>query len=150
MDSVCISKCVNDVHVPVRATYWNLYHWPDSDAEFVRTVSAKSNLISSRSNKIEEHGGYPRVVDSLACRQLYLKSYTFSRKETVPEKTVKCLGGVKQRMSEAHKNQKTKKKKKKCLVLRKVKEMSSAAILIIFRRLRSCSTRVDVTDLPEY
>ena len=40
----------------------------------------------------------PRVVDSYSCRQMYLRSYTFSKKkETVPERTMACLGRVRER-----------------------------------------------------
>ncbi|KAJ4969986.1 hypothetical protein NE237_003085 [Protea cynaroides] len=143
MNSVCISSCVNDARVPVRATYRNLYKWPESDAEFVRSVSSNSN--GSNSNR---GLGHPRVVDSISCRQMYLRSYTFSRKETMPEKTVKCLGGVKQRVSQ-RKNKKKKRKGgsgKKCAVMRKVKETSCAALFRLFRRLLLCSTSVDVAD----
>ncbi|KAM6578733.1 hypothetical protein CsatB_030570 [Cannabis sativa] len=36
----------------------------------------------------------PKVVDSVSCRQMFLRSYTFSRKESFSEKTKKCLGRV--------------------------------------------------------
>ncbi|KAH1227587.1 hypothetical protein GmHk_10G027795 [Glycine max] len=91
MSSVCLSKCVNDARdprVPVRATYVNLYKWPESDAEFVRRRGGGSHMC----------GGHPRVVDSISCRQMYLRSYKFSRKESVPEKTQKCFGRVKERV----------------------------------------------------
>ncbi|XP_042511056.1 uncharacterized protein LOC122086357 [Macadamia integrifolia] len=148
MNSVCISSCVNDTRVPVRATYRNLYKWPESDAEFVRSVSSNSN--GSSSDRGNRGVGQPRVVDSISCRQMYLRSYTFSRKETMPEKTVKCFGGVKEKV--AQKNKKKKKKRKggnggkKCVVIRKVKEMSCSALFKIFRRLLSCTTTVDVAD----
>ncbi|RDX81828.1 hypothetical protein CR513_37443, partial [Mucuna pruriens] len=91
MSSVCISNCVHDARdprVPVRATYMNLYKWPESDAEFVRSVSRRGSHVC----------GQARVVDSISCRQMYLRSYKFSRKETVPEKTQKCFGRVKDRV----------------------------------------------------
>ncbi|XP_043699048.1 uncharacterized protein LOC122649860 [Telopea speciosissima] len=147
MNSVCISSCVDDTRVPVRANYRNLYKWPESDAEFVRSVSSNSNG-SSRNRGVGN--GNPRVVDSISCRQMYLRSYTFSRKETVPEKTVKCFGGVKEKV--AHRKQKKKKKKrkggsrKKYAVMRKVKDGSCAALFRIFRKLLSCTTSIDVTD----
>uniref|UniRef100_A0A7N0VC37 Uncharacterized protein n=1 Tax=Kalanchoe fedtschenkoi TaxID=63787 RepID=A0A7N0VC37_KALFE len=86
MNSHCISRCISDVQTPVRPTYRNLYRWPESDAEFMRSVSQNSNSSSQQSH-------YPRVVESLSCRQMYLRSYTFSRrKETVQEKiTRKCF-----------------------------------------------------------
>ncbi|KAG6681588.1 hypothetical protein I3842_13G101100 [Carya illinoinensis] len=75
----------------MRLTYANLYKWPESDAEFVKSVSSKEN----RGPGAHAHS---RVVDSISCRQMYLRSYTFSRhKSRIPEKTKKCLGRVLQR-----------------------------------------------------
>ncbi|XP_062181079.1 uncharacterized protein LOC133885384 [Phragmites australis] len=115
--------CV-DARAPVRASYVSLYKWPESDAEFVKSVamarrqggqespaaSAWCHYNSSRSCNGsasmrrgcsgELAAGYcsPRVVDSYSCRQMYLRSYTFSKKkETVPERTMACLGRVRER-----------------------------------------------------
>nr|AEC10999.1 hypothetical protein [Camellia sinensis] len=145
----CKTSClvVEDARVPVRATYVNLYKWPESDAEFVRSVSFNGRRDG-------EGGGHPRVVDSISCRQLYLRSYTFSRKESVPEKTKKCFGRVRQRVV-VH----TRKRKfppfktagggagaggRKCVVIGRVKEVSCAPFLSVFCRLLSCTTKVDV------
>ncbi|PSR98227.1 GATA transcription factor [Actinidia chinensis var. chinensis] len=38
MASVCTTTWANDLRVPVRVTYVNLYKCPESDAEFVRTA----------------------------------------------------------------------------------------------------------------
>eukprot|EP00268_Persea_americana_P017008 TRINITY_DN18120_c0_g1_i1.p2 TRINITY_DN18120_c0_g1~~TRINITY_DN18120_c0_g1_i1.p2 ORF type:complete len:135 (+),score=25.02 TRINITY_DN18120_c0_g1_i1:257-661(+) len=128
MTSACISSRCVDARAPVvRATYVNLYKWPESDAEFVRSVS---------------RGSCPRVVDSYSCRQMYLRSYTFSRKETVHERTKKCLGRVKERVVPQRKERKSGGKGRKCGVMRKVRELSCA----IFHRLLSCSATVDVVD----
>ncbi|KAL5546269.1 hypothetical protein UlMin_005956 [Ulmus minor] len=140
MSSVCISNCVNDARdprVPVRATYVNLYKWPESDKEFVRSVS-------SRGCKGGVHG-HPRVVDSISCRQMYLRSYKFSKKETMPEKTQKCFGRVMDKMVRG-KKQKSKERKKRCLFLGKVKEFSCSALFGIFRSCLSCAASVDVMD----
>ncbi|KAL6967429.1 hypothetical protein U1Q18_033238 [Sarracenia purpurea var. burkii] len=141
MASVCKTSCINDARVPlpVRATYINLYKWPESDAEFVRSVSSNGRRV----------GRHPTVVDSISCRQLYLRSYTFSRKESVPEKTRKCLGRVKERMVLRTKNGKPPRRggggARKCgKVIKGAKEMSCAALSSIFRRLLSCTTQVDV------
>ncbi|KAJ0588650.1 hypothetical protein HanIR_Chr04g0177151 [Helianthus annuus] len=92
MTSTCMSRCIaNDARMPVRATYVNLYKWPDSDREFVRSVSQNSHLENRNGQ------GHPRLVDSISCRQLYLRSYTFSRKESLNERTMKCIGRVKER-----------------------------------------------------
>ncbi|GAB4833698.1 hypothetical protein Ancab_031945 [Ancistrocladus abbreviatus] len=150
MSSVCISSCVNDTRVParVRATYVNLYKWPESDAEFVRLVSSRG-------------AGHPppRVVDSISCRQLYLRSYTFTREESVNESAQKCFGRVKERVADDNgSNNKKKKKKKKGhregrknrmsheRVRSKVKEVPCGAFKAIFRRLLFCSASVDVMD----
>ncbi|KDP35559.1 hypothetical protein JCGZ_08997 [Jatropha curcas] len=139
MASVCISNCVNDTRdprVPVRATYVNLYKWPESDAEFIKTVRRVGQGLH----------GQPRVVDSISCRQMYLRSYTFSRKETVPEKTKKCFGRVKEKVTNHGKKRKEKGKKRKCLVFRKVKEFSCGALFRIFHKLLSCGASVDVAN----
>ncbi|XP_062167585.1 uncharacterized protein LOC133873827 [Alnus glutinosa] len=140
MSSVCISNCVNDARdprVPVRATYVNLYKWPESDAEFVRSFS------SSDRRGLQ---GHPRVVDSISCRQMYLRSYKFSRKESVPEKTQKCFGRVKEIMAASGRKRNPRGLRRKCLALSKVKELSCAALLRIFHRFLSCAASVDVVD----
>ncbi|RDY03749.1 hypothetical protein CR513_12630, partial [Mucuna pruriens] len=74
MASVCISDCVNDARLPVRPTFVNLYKWPESDVEFVKTVGSNAHR---------------RGIDSVWCRQMYLRSYKFSRKKVgVAEKTL--------------------------------------------------------------
>jgi hypothetical protein len=111
--------CV-DARVPVRASYVSLYKWPESDAEFVRSVAmarrhhhqpqspttaaacysgGSASMRRSGGVGVEGYGGEsPRVVDSYSCRQMYLRSYTFStKKETVPERTMACLGRVRER-----------------------------------------------------
>ncbi|KAL2507079.1 uncharacterized protein Fot_30726 [Forsythia ovata] len=40
-----------------------------------------------------------KVVDSISCKQMYLRSYTFLRTETMPERTKKCFRRVKQRVA---------------------------------------------------
>ncbi|KAG5002921.1 hypothetical protein JHK86_027060 [Glycine max] len=136
MSSVCLSKCVNDARdprVPVRATYVNLYKWPESDAEFVRRRGGGSHVC----------GGHPRVVDSISCRQMYLRSYKFSRKESVPEKTQKCFGRVKERVKKQGRSHHGI-RRRKCLVWRKMREISCAALFRIFHRFLSCGASVDV------
>ncbi|ESQ37357.1 hypothetical protein EUTSA_v10002850mg [Eutrema salsugineum] len=73
MASTCLGDCLNiksDVDcVRPGTTYAKLYKWPVAEAEFLRSIS---------------HGGSQRrasVVDSISCRQMYLRSYTFSRNE---------------------------------------------------------------------
>ena len=172
MSSVCISKCMNDARdprVPVRATYVNLYKWPESDAEFVRSVSSRS---SSGGGGGAVRFGHPRVVDSISCRQMYLRSYKFSREEdtaVVPNdnthkycfgRSLSMLGHKKNNTnlddhqyhhgSDKNKNKnkknKKKKKKKRCLFLGKVRDVSRAAFFGIFRSCLSCTATVDVVD----
>ncbi|GAV71404.1 hypothetical protein CFOL_v3_14898 [Cephalotus follicularis] len=141
MASTCISTCINDARLPVRRpTYVNLYKWPGSDSEFVRSVSSSMRQGAH---------AQPRIVDSISCRQMYLKSYTFSRKESVPQKTKKCFGRVKDRVKNKRKKRKGKNRsvvKKRCLVQWRAKEVSCAALFSIFGRLLSCTTKVDVAD----
>ncbi|XVF68668.1 hypothetical protein PTKIN_Ptkin11bG0019900 [Pterospermum kingtungense] len=144
MASTCISNCINDTRVPIRPTYVNLYKWPESDAAFVRSLSSNGRA-------------HPKVVDSISCRQMYLRSYTFHRNDQTdddddPEKT-KCFGRsvVKNEIIKAgpRRKKKTKtvaKKKKKRVGLRRAKEVSCAALLAVFRRLLSCTAKVDVAD----
>ncbi|CAN6349537.1 unnamed protein product [Urochloa humidicola] len=131
--------CV-DARAPVRASYVSLYKWPESDAEFVKSVAMARRQggggqespggaaatashyyyygYNNGSASMRRRGGgagaggcsgelgpaaaagycSPRVVDSYSCRQMYLRSYTFSKKkETVPERTMACLGRVRER-----------------------------------------------------
>ncbi|KAK4375982.1 hypothetical protein RND71_006659 [Anisodus tanguticus] len=146
MASVCISTCVNDIAtraIPVRATYINLYKWPESDAEFIKSVSSRMNHNTSTHN-------HPKVVDSISCRQLYLRSYTFSREEErVNEKTsMKCYGKKKKdrnnNIAGSNINYSSGGRRRKCKGIRRAKEISCAAFASIFRRLLSCTIKVDV------
>lgn len=159
MNSVCISSCINDARdtrVPVRATYVNLYKWPESDAEFVRSV--------------RRGGGVPaaRVVDSISCRQMYLRSYTFSREDEVksksekvtsPTQTSSCLGRVKETASlrwgskeesEVVVDERMKRRRRrgeKRRVRRKKRQHQACSVMFrFFRRLLSCAATVDVVD----
>ncbi|KAH0995642.1 hypothetical protein GBA52_019506 [Prunus armeniaca] len=129
MTSVCISNCVNDARdprVPMRATYVNLYKWPESDAEFVRSVSSNGRRSG----------------------QMYLRSYTFSRKETVPEKTQKCFGRVKEKMVNNKKGKAKggRKRSNKCLASQESEGTVICCSVRIFQRFLSCSASVDVVN----
>lgn len=135
MAGKCISSCVEDARVPVRATYVSLYKWPESDFEFVRSMSSRHETQHSA----------PRVVDSISCRQMYLRSYTFSREEDYrDEKTVKCLGLMRGRDKNKHafKNKKSGGRTN----LKKAKPASCSVLASIFRRLLSCTTEIDVAN----
>ncbi|KAI3706759.1 hypothetical protein L6452_24711 [Arctium lappa] len=140
MRSVCIPNCVDDARIPIRATYHNLYKRSESDVEFMNTTVRRSNMHCC---------GQPRVVNNISCRQLYLRSYTFSKKETVSERTRKCLKRVKEnavaRRWRKRKGVQVGRGKRRCLVvLRKVKAVSRTAVSAVFQRLLSCTTGVDV------
>lgn len=127
MASVCISNCVKYDCLPLRPTYLNLYKWPESDVEFVKMKSNNS-------------GGphvVPRGVDCFYSRQIYLRSYKFSRKkEGVTEKTLKCLSRIKESVVGAI---------NKSNIKNKVKgKVTYAASLSIFHGLLSCSAKVEV------
>lgn len=68
----------------------------------------------------------------------------------MPEKTQKCFGRVKQKLSDSddhgEKGKKSKARKKKCLFLGKVRELSYAALFGIFQTCLSCAATVDVAD----
>ncbi|MQL93697.1 hypothetical protein Taro_026343 [Colocasia esculenta] len=115
-----------DAQEPVRATYVNPYGWPESDAEFVRSVSSGEH----RRRRPHRHGQYhphPGVVDSYSCRQIYLRSYTFSRKETVHERTRRYLGRVKGKVTVAVTG-------KGMLVLRTLLHIRQGTLLYVLRR----------------
>ncbi|ESQ40174.1 hypothetical protein EUTSA_v10014890mg [Eutrema salsugineum] len=158
MNSVCISSCINDARdtrVPVRTTYVNLYKWPESDAEFVRSVG--------------RGGGVPtaRVVDSISCRQMYLRSYTFSREDDDKSKSEKvtsarqasCLGRVKETAASSFRRgnkeendvivdkSKLRRRREKRRVGRKKREQACSVMFRFFRKLLlSCAATVDVVD----
>ncbi|CAN4118329.1 unnamed protein product [Withania somnifera] len=117
---------------------------------------AEPNMEFIRTNSPAMSGGIrrqlwqpPRVVDTVSCRQLYLRSaYTFSRKETVPQKTNKCFGKVRERVTNGGKR-KGKYGRRRRRRLRRfvgVKKVCCAALCGVFRRLLSCTATVDVVD----
>lgn len=103
----------------------------------------------------------PRVVDCISCRQIYLRSYRFSRKETVQEKTKRCLEKVKERarlmtksrplmatskvvMAKGRNSCRGEKVRngKCCDSMRKMRKKMKEC----FIRLLSCTAQVDVAD----
>ncbi|CAI9098135.1 OLC1v1034725C1 [Oldenlandia corymbosa var. corymbosa] len=113
MATICISnnrekKDTGLVHFPRSAKYVNLYKWPESEL-LIRTMSSPADEgggggggHSGKYNYLLYPPSTPRLVDSASCRQLYLRSaYTFSRKQSVHERTKKCFGKVKERVGVA-------------------------------------------------
>ncbi|XVF46444.1 hypothetical protein PTKIN_Ptkin03bG0027300 [Pterospermum kingtungense] len=148
MASTCISNCINDTKVPVRPTFVNLYKWPESDAEFVRSLNSGGRRGGGGGGGGR---GHPTVVDSISCRQMYLRSYKFHRNDDEPAEKTKCFGRVKNNKDQKVVKSPTRKKKyssktaaknKKCMGLKRAKQ----ALLAMFRRMLSCTTKVDVAD----
>ncbi|XP_019158825.1 PREDICTED: uncharacterized protein LOC109155657 [Ipomoea nil] len=94
----------------------------------------------------------PMVVDSVSCRQLYLRSaYTFSKKESVPEKTIKCFGMVRKTVAAAAAGKKSSKsavtgsrRKRRFPVV--VKKLYGCAVSTLFQRVLTCTAGVEVVD----
>ncbi|KAL6577244.1 hypothetical protein OROMI_011520 [Orobanche minor] len=145
MASTCISGCVDDAPVRVRSTHVNLYKWPESEFEFVRSISSKKQKDSCGPPKpMYDH---PRVVDTISCRQLYLRSYTFSKEEDHRDdhKTIKCLG----RRVDKENNKELRKRKfgggsadVSGERLMRAKAAASSVFASILQGLLSCTTKV--------
>ncbi|CAJ1956062.1 unnamed protein product [Sphenostylis stenocarpa] len=132
MASVCISDSVSKTRLPLRPTYVNLYRWPESDVEFVKGVNSNNRVGSNVP---------PRGVDSFWCRQMYLRSYKFSKKNVgVTEKTIKCLNKLKEKVAFVSNKLNL---KGKCKVLGRAKDVTHAAFSI-FQTFLPCSAKVDV------
>lgn len=176
-------KSAEAAKLPVRATYVNLYKWPESDAEFVKSITGKGRSIGSgyeNNYHVDNYVDCRRrkfgastsvVVDSYSCRQMYLRSYKFSKKESVPEKTMRCFAQVKEKatalpflsprnekggeavrdlsVNSKRKRSEMKKKisKKGCAAnLRKLGVASCKVARSILFRLVTCAASVDVAD----
>lgn len=131
MNSVSISNnCVNDTNLPLkRTTFLNLNKWPESDAEFIKSIMS--------SKKGNDHQNQEKK-DGIYYRQIFLRSYPISKKETVSEKTKKCFDKVKEKIIYRRKKKDVNvngghSNRRKCTSRRKVKELS-------------CSAAVDVED----
>lgn len=146
MASVCTSDCVNKTRLPHRPTYFNLYKWPESDVKFLSTIKddtpIRDKLISYvNSNICVASEVQAREVDSFSCRQIYLRSYKFSKKKVgVAEKTLKCLNRLKEGVACVSNKLKLKGKNK---VLGRAKDVTYAAFSI-FQTFLPCYAKVDV------
>lgn len=126
MASVCISNCVNNKTIPIRPTFANLYKWPESEVEFVKTINSDKYRVKDE-------------VDSLSCRQMYLRSYKFSRKKSVTWKTIKCFSSIKESVVCGSNNR----LKNNIKIIERVKYVTRVAVSII-HRLLSRSDKVHV------
>ncbi|WOL01944.1 hypothetical protein Cni_G10663 [Canna indica] len=186
MSSGCKSSVIcTDAHRPVRPTYVNLYKWPESDAEFVKSMTEGKreergsfhSLVIGSDGNLDDRRKWrpsPRVVDSYSCRQMYLRSYPFSKEEPAGGKARQFLAKAKQRAAvifpflyhktENHRScvathtdtkmsslgRMTKEKKRKvkgCGTSRKlIKELSYSGLFSMFYRFISCTASVEVAD----
>ncbi|KAL0436519.1 UNVERIFIED_CONTAM: hypothetical protein Sradi_0359800 [Sesamum radiatum] len=121
------SNCVNGSPVPARYTFSVLHKWPESDAEFIKSMTS-GDLGKGRAHPC-------RVMQWFACRQLYLGSYDFSREED--SAAVKCFGRVKDTAPAPAVD----KRKRKCGV-----DGGRKPGGFVFRWLISCTSKIDVID----
>ncbi|KAH1207801.1 hypothetical protein GmHk_15G042809 [Glycine max] len=100
-------------HLPLRPTFVNLNKWPESE-----------------------------VVDRFSCRQMYLRSYKFSREKKVgvTEKTLKCFDKLKEKVVCVRNKLNLKNKYK---VLMRATDVTYAAFSI-FQSFLPCSAKFDV------
>ncbi|XP_031489110.1 uncharacterized protein LOC116256771 [Nymphaea colorata] len=124
-----------ETRAPLRPTYLNVYRWPESDVEFVKTVAEKGTGSNGSICSSGRRREYQRVVDSYSCRQMYLRSYTFSRKETVPEKTRKFVGKLKMKAFRSRRSGGG-----------SSGSLSCDSLVSVFLRVLSCTTKLDVVD----
>ncbi|CAI0545203.1 unnamed protein product [Linum tenue] len=129
MASSCINNCMNDVavHLPIRRL---------GSIHYVR-LSEQPPLLggSGRFASFEEQCG----------RQLYLRSYTFSRKESFNDRTKRRIGEVAESVKKrglGFRLLPAGREKKMCLG--KARRVTCRAVMKVVRRLMmSCTTRVD-------
>ncbi|GAA0141920.1 hypothetical protein LIER_42687 [Lithospermum erythrorhizon] len=141
MSRVCITNCMNDAGTPLmRGNYVKVHKWPEYEAEFGKDREI-SNTQRGESGQLEQ----PRVVDTVSCRQIYLRSYKFSKKETVPERTKRCLRKFRQRMVIGKKKPGGKMRSIKAKDKVRMKK-SMSAFRAMFQNMLSCTTSSDVNE----
>ncbi|KAI4373493.1 hypothetical protein MLD38_011614 [Melastoma candidum] len=115
-----------------------------SDARFVLRPSYSTLSDPVRRGSFDGGIGmgrqYPRVVDSVSCRQMYLQSYTFSRKETVPEKIKRYIGEVKKRVLGGRSGFRSRR------IRAKDEEVPCSVMFPAVRRVLTCTARINVAD----
>jgi hypothetical protein len=122
MGSVTIYNCVNNKRIPIRPTFANLYKWPESEVEFVKIMNSNNY----------RHG--VEVDHTLSCRQIYLRSYKFSRKKlSITEKTIKCFSSVKKSVVCASNKLNYNIKEGNCMILGRAKHVAHAAVSIFHK-----------------
>ncbi|CAN0911526.1 hypothetical protein LINGRAHAP2_LOCUS26916 [Linum grandiflorum] len=75
---------------------------------------------------------------------MYLRSYTFSRKESFSDKTKRCVGRVAESVTKKSKKKKKRRNSTAMICLRKAGKVTCTAVMKVVRRLMmSCTTRVN-------
>ncbi|CAN1227019.1 hypothetical protein LINGRAPRIM_LOCUS1136 [Linum grandiflorum] len=126
MASSCISSCLKDVAV----------HLPTTSSRYARLSADQPEPgESGRFASFEERCG----------RQMYLRSYTFSRKESFSDKTKRCVGRVAESVTKKSKKKKKGRRNSTAMIcLRKAGKVTCSAVMKVVRRLiMSCTTRVN-------
>ncbi|CAJ2660789.1 hypothetical protein L195_g008486 [Trifolium pratense] len=122
MASVTIYNCANNKSIPVRPTFANLYKWPESEVEFVKIMNSNN------------YRDGVEVDHSLSCRQIYLRSYKFSRKKlSGTEKTIKYFNSVKKSVVCASNRLNYNIKEGNCMLLGRAKYVTHAAVSIFHK-----------------
>ncbi|KAG8371619.1 hypothetical protein BUALT_Bualt13G0107100 [Buddleja alternifolia] len=134
MASTCNPGYEDDRRVPVRATFVNLYKWPEFDSEFMKSMSSANIRKAGQDSFMYGHD--LKVTDRFSSRQFFLRSYHFKRKED--DTIIKCIRWPKEKAAE----DRTKRNscggdRRKCPKWRRAK----AASRLFFRRLLSCTTK---------
>ncbi|CAK9158734.1 unnamed protein product [Ilex paraguariensis] len=129
MSSSCIAGCL-DAQAPVELSLVKLHQWAQADREFLRMVTMNRDTQSSSSSSPILSS--PSRGKSYACRQRYLRSYTFSKKESPAQRTKKWL---------------TEKKKQKKENSNGGSGTGSCSFLdVVFKLLFVCVAKVDVHE----
>lgn len=91
MNSSCIAGGCLDVESPVRVSTVKLQQWAQADREFLRMLCLNKDLDSSSNSPSVaslEKGIVKNNIINVG-RQRYLRSYTFSKKESIAERAKK-------------------------------------------------------------
>ncbi|KAF9620207.1 hypothetical protein IFM89_010942 [Coptis chinensis] len=144
MKSSCIASCL-DAQVPINISFRKIYSWPESDAEFLKLLSTTSNEKCSSSLCTAPRR--PSCHEKYALRQRYLRSYNFSKEETVPQRAKKWFSKeeiVSQRKKKWHEM------KQKIKVISNPKDKCAGGSFSFFQSafkfLLSCIAKVDVNE----
>ncbi|XAR73918.1 hypothetical protein NMG60_11008043 [Bertholletia excelsa] len=130
MNSSCIAGCL-DVEAPVEKRFMRMYLWAQADKEFLRMLSMYKDGGESVSSSCPTPTPSPaRAPTSCDHRQRYLRSYTFSRKQTTAERTKKWLN-QKKINSKVH----------------NPARRSCSLVDVVFKFLFVCVAKVDVHEM---